>query len=116
MSRSKIKSKIQKMGGIVAFSKKFEIRQATISDFLNGKINPTYNKLQTILKSVGMSIQDDLPGKLVSVKSVIVDGVSYKNGDKYKGQKIYLCIGCPQSSHQAFMFEVGESDYECLFV
>lgn len=105
MSRELIKRKITEWGGVMAFAADFEIRQASLSDFLNGKINPTYSKVQKIIKALNLSIQEDLPKKLVPVKTVYVDGVAYKKGDLFDNEVIFECLGNPSTSHQILLFQ-----------
>ena len=108
INRKLIRDKIISLGGIVEFSKKHKIRQASLSDFLNGKTGILFDSFEKILD---LELCEKLPGKIIKVETIYVAGITYGKGMDFHGNKIVECLGCQGSSHQFFVFKNSKGEF-----
>jgi len=111
MNLQKIRKRIKKTKTLKEFAQDIGLREATLYDFLNGKLNINMSTLEKIIEPLGMDVLDKLPDTLVEVQAVSDDGQKIKKGNKYKGKKVALCFGTVGTTHQALILE-GEGGME----
>ena len=106
---SRIKSKIRKKMSVSLFADDIGIRQATLYDFLNEKIEVKLPTLIKIIEPLGMGIVEKMPDNFMPIDTVYLDGKTFKKGNKYKRKEIVLCFGNPDTSYQGMLLK-GKDD------
>lgn len=105
--REKIRKKIESESDIREFCKKNNIREATVYDFLNNKINTTVRNVEEIMKALDLEVAEKLPNKFFEVKSILYEGSTYHKGDKFEGKTIVLCFGSNGTSYQSLLLRTN---------
>ena len=100
-----IKDKILKETTISLFADDIGIRQATLSNFLNGKVGVQLPTLMKIIEPVGMDILEKMPDNFIEVECVFLDDKKLKKGQKYKGKDIVLCFGTAETTYQGILMK-----------
>ena len=101
----RIKSNIEKKMKLSMFADDIGIRQATLYDFLNQKIDIKLPTLMRIIEPLGMNILEEMPDNFIEVQSVYLKGKAYKKGKKYKGKEVILCFGNPDTTYEGILLK-----------
>ena len=102
---STIKAAIKKHSNNNAeFAKEVGIREATLSEFLNEKVNINFDTLSKIMKGANLEIAEKKPNILIELDFVIIKGEKYKIHDYYdKKRKIIFCFGSSSTTYQGII-------------
>lgn len=106
-----VKSAIKKLGGQAQFAKEANIsRQATISEFLNGK-DIRLSTLNKIMDAAGLEISSKEPNQLMQRKYVIIAGTKYHQGDYMDNDvQVAYCFGGTHTSKQGVILKNTQTE------
>lgn len=107
ISKIQLRSKISKIDNVHTFADKVGVRRAALYNFLNDKCDLHLSSFLKIIEPLDIEIQEKIPTKIYEVGSIIIDGKSYKKGDKLKHGEVILCFASEGTSHQFAVLNNG---------
>jgi hypothetical protein len=102
---SKIKEKIKQKTKVSLFADDIGIRQATLYNFLNQKIDIKLPTLMRIIEPLGMSILENMPDNFIEVDAVYLKGKAIKKGQKFKKKEVVICFGNSDTTYQGMLLK-----------
>lgn len=107
LNKIQLRSKINDIDSVSNFADRVGVRRAALYNFLNDKCDLHLSSFLKIIEPLDVEIQEKIPQKIYEVGSVLIDGKSYKKGDKLNGSEVILCFASEGTSHQFAVLNNG---------
>jgi hypothetical protein len=112
---TKIKERIKQKTKVSLFADDIGIRQATLYDFLNQKIDIKLPTLMRIIEPLNMNILENMPDTFIEVDAVYLGNKTIKKGQTYKKKEVVVCFGNTDTTYQGILLK-GKDDLFTLKV